>query len=244
MNRTFSSLAGDTSTFALRLSFEDDPDAGSAAPPDESISWGSFELWVQGQNLCAHRELGESSSTCSWYLLPLLEWFVGNWEPLLHEERLPGEVAGLNAAESFQKTSRASSLEFAMNLGCETEREEDWWMRHCLLSCREGAIYPNVFFRRLAHSTEVSWLNDPVLAGQPEHFRFDSQRGSARLVPHQVSEVLHVVFSRSIEFLSKKMPDSQRIIALHQRLDQLRSYRIRVPPEDVGHGGPLGTRSS
>jgi hypothetical protein len=232
MGRTFSYLAGDTSTFALELTFENDPDAGTAVSPEESLSWGSFELWVQGQNLCAHHELGNSSSTCSCYLLPLLEWFVENWEPLLHEERLPITVAGLNAAESLQKTSPSSSFDFAMNLDREIQWE-NWWMRHCLLSCREGAIYPNVFFRRLAHSIEVSWLNHPALAGQPQHFHFDSQHGAVKLDPQLVAAVLYDVFWPSVEFLRQRLPGNPRMVALHARLEKLPASTGRLVREDL-----------
>ena len=52
-------LAGDTRRFAIRLAFGPDPDEGRGADRDMSLSWGSFQLWVEGRNLCAHMEQGE-----------------------------------------------------------------------------------------------------------------------------------------------------------------------------------------
>ena len=86
-------LAGDTSAFAIKLAFMDDPDEQQGASDDVSLSWGAFQIWVNGWNLCTHLEEGERVESAHWYLLPLLEWFVLQWNPLLHEERLPCEAA-------------------------------------------------------------------------------------------------------------------------------------------------------
>ena len=86
-------LAGDTSAFAIKIAFMDDPDEGQGASADVSHSWGAFQIWVNGWNLCAHLEEGERVESAHWYLLPLLEWFVREWNPLLHEERLPCKAA-------------------------------------------------------------------------------------------------------------------------------------------------------
>ena len=105
MSTRWERLAGDTGEFALKLAFARDPDDGRAADPDVSLSWGSFQLWVEGRNLCAHNEGGERSESVHWYLLPLMEWFASHWNPLLHEERLPASNEGprramLEASES------------------------------------------------------------------------------------------------------------------------------------------------
>ena len=97
-------LVGDTSRFAIRLAFAPDPDDGRAAAPDMSHSWGSFQLWVDGRNLCTHSEEGERIESVHWYLLPLMEWLARNWNPLLHEERLPVKNAGGNAWASLRRT--------------------------------------------------------------------------------------------------------------------------------------------
>ena len=71
---------GDPGKFSVSLSFHRDPDDGQGATQEESASWGAFQIWVNGTNLCAHRQANETYDRVNWYLLPLLEWFVENWD--------------------------------------------------------------------------------------------------------------------------------------------------------------------
>ena len=104
MSILWEKFVGDTEQFGLRLSFQKDPDHGRGATLEESLSWGSFQLWVEGQNLCAHREEGEYIESVRWYLLPLLKWLAGNWDALLHEERLPANNSGQDSCSSLRAT--------------------------------------------------------------------------------------------------------------------------------------------
>ena len=104
MTTRWERLAGDPGLFALKLAFASDPDEGQGIDPETGASWGSFQIWAEGRNLCAHREEGELVDSVHWYLLPLLEWFARNWDPLLHEERLPARNAGDTAWESLRAT--------------------------------------------------------------------------------------------------------------------------------------------
>ena len=102
-------LAGDTSAFAIRIAFMDDPDEGQGASTDASLSWGAFQIWVNGWNLCAHLEEDERVESAHWYLLPLLEWFVDQWNPLLH---LEGAAAYLSSIAP--ESSRIAELKRAI----------------------------------------------------------------------------------------------------------------------------------
>ena len=87
-------LAGDTRAFGFKIAFIEDPDGQQGVSADIAPSWGAFQIWVNGQNLCSHWEEGERVESAHWYLLPLLEWFARHREFLLHEERLPCEAVG------------------------------------------------------------------------------------------------------------------------------------------------------
>ena len=62
---------GDKKKFAVEIEFCSDPDAGKFALPEDGLSWGRLDLWVDGRNLC-------DPGGVTWYLLPLFEWFVAN----------------------------------------------------------------------------------------------------------------------------------------------------------------------
>ena len=66
-------LEGDPGVFATRMAFAPDPDGGRYIDPETGLSWGSFQIWVEGRNLCSHLEEGERIDSAHWYLLPLLE---------------------------------------------------------------------------------------------------------------------------------------------------------------------------
>ncbi len=223
MTTRWERLAGDTGVFALKLAFASDPDEGRGIDPETGASWGSFQVWVRGRNLCAHREEGERIDSVHWYLLPLLEWFARNWDPLLHEERLPTKNAGDAAWESLRATffpppaieddeRKASAWESAWH---------GWWSRHALQAAREGGLFPDIVFRRLRDRVEVSW-GSVRTAGMPGHYQFmESERGSASLPPQSVAEPLHDVLSQAGKRLSSSMPESGRIADLNRKLRSL-----------------------
>ncbi|HEV8652996.1 MAG TPA: hypothetical protein VG276_27305, partial [Actinomycetes bacterium] len=96
---TWERFAGDTARFAVRLSFERDPDKDGFDDPAYSGSWGSLRIWIDGVNICTHAVADESDDSVHWYLLPLIEWLAEQWDPLLHEERLPVADRFATAAE-------------------------------------------------------------------------------------------------------------------------------------------------
>ena len=232
MTTRWERLGGDTGVFALKLAFAADPDEGRGIDPETGASWGSFQVWVQGRNLCAHREEGERIDSVHWYLLPLLEWFARNWEPLLHEERLPAKNAGDTAWESLRATRfPPSAIEDDEGKTSAWEGAwQGWWYRHALQAAREGGLFPDVVFRRWRDRVEVSWgsarsAGTPAhSAGMPAHYQFtESERGCALLAPQSVAEPLHEVLSQAARYLWSSLPDSKRVGALNRKLRELKA---------------------
>ena len=101
---------GKPSSFAIEFALEKDPDP-TPYRPEMKAAWGKFAIWVKDKNLCrfmfTESESGndEQEEYVSWYLLPMLKWFVENWLPLFSEQKPPeasdGDCAyfmGLNFA--------------------------------------------------------------------------------------------------------------------------------------------------
>ena len=197
-------LFGDTSRFAIRLSFALDPDEGRGAEPDVSCSWGSIQLWVDGRNLCAHREEGERIESVHWYLLPLMEWFARNWNPLLHEERLPAKNVGGDAWASLRSTrfppaAIAANDDLAM---AWEDQWQGWWGRHALRAVSDGGLFPDVVFRRFRDAVEISW-GDVRSAGTPAGFDFlECSRRAVRLLPNEVASPLHEALVSACDHLN------------------------------------------
>ena len=105
MARPCKVFSGRPDRFAVRVKFLSDPNKGRAATPEQSLSWGELEIWVNGYNLCGHVEMGEPVDAVSWYLLAFLQWLASNWDFLLHEERFPGRNLASDAWLSMLKTA-------------------------------------------------------------------------------------------------------------------------------------------
>src|SRR5690606_15834625 len=97
-------IAGERDQFAVKLNFYPDPDQGRGVSAPYAATWGGFEIWVAGLNLCQHRDQDTSLDAVHWYLLPLLRWWIDQWDFLLHEERLPGRNAAPDAWTSLRRT--------------------------------------------------------------------------------------------------------------------------------------------
>ena len=239
MSVRWSKLCGDTSRFAVKVAFAPDPDDGEGIDPDSAASWGAFQLWVEGQNLCSHQEEGERMDSAHWYLLPMLEWFAAQWNPLLHEERLPVS----NAADVAWASLRATrfpppAVEMDDQRAHVWEDSwQQWWRRHALRASQEGGLFPDVVFRRCRDAIEVSWGQTPRW-GMPDHFVFyGAVSGSAHLEPGQVADSLYDILSSAAEYLAAVSPTSDRIRALNR---QVRSLRTPHKEERLGWLAGLG----
>ena len=211
--------------FAVKVGFADDPDEGCGIDPETALSWGSFEIWIEGRNLCAHQEDGEHIEAVHWYLLPLIEWFARNWNPLFHEERLPVRNECDNGWTSLRATRfPPPAIEHRVEQASGWESEwQAWWARHALRSAREGGLFPDLVVRRLRDSVEVSW--GPVRGeGMPRHFSFsESGQGVSILAPRSVVEPLHEVLTSATRYLLSLLPGAQRLGALDASLRDLNS---------------------
>lgn len=217
-------LAGDTSKFAVNISFSDDPDTGAGATADDSLSWGSFQLWVDERNLTAHYFRGELIESVHWYLLPLLEWFTLNWDPIFHEERLPNQNSAPTAEGALQRNSEAPrALDDAAAAQWE-ERWSEWWSRHSVEAAREGGIFPSVCFRRWRDEVEISW-DARLVPQRPETVEFLHASGTGRLALSEVAAPLFEVIAEAAAYLASRNPASERLHALVQNVADLRSAR-------------------
>ena len=153
--------------------------------------------------------------------LPLLRWLACNWDPLLHEERLPagnadGDSWSAMGATRFPRYGLAEEQQARWQ-----EQWQSWWQRHGLQSCRSGGLFPDVFIRRWRDLVEVSW-GDSAIAGAPSHFRFLSRSGLARIEPEKIAEPLYDVMKSAIDYLIWRDPDSQLLKEIGAEIEAIR----------------------
>jgi hypothetical protein len=151
MNVTWRHLVGSTERFAIGISLIADPHEGQGASTAMAASWGEFTFFVEGKNLSEAKDSsGVHIEGVHWYLLPLLQFFIENWESILHQGRLP-RVARRGTFASTQM----ANIEVpppTLRDDAAFDWNEDWWTfysQHCLASARDGGIFPNIWLRRL-----------------------------------------------------------------------------------------------
>lgn len=219
-------FSGDTSKFALKVAFHADPDEGAAMDADTAASWGAMQVWVDGVNLCSHVDQGETLQSSHWYVLPILEWLVSSWEPLLHEERLPSssnrfvtaaDLASVTPALLFADVGASDALAL-------DERRYEWEQRHSLRVARDGGLLPDLRFRRLRDQIEVSWNNTP-LAGATDA-EFVARQGRSLQEPGDVAGALYEVLKDSVAWLQRQRPS--------ERLNELALGMSQLPVADRG----------
>jgi Zn-dependent peptidase ImmA (M78 family) len=220
MSTRWERLAGDTAVFAVKIALLSDPDEGRAASVEHAASWGALELWVSGRNITAHAHGDDAVGGIRWYLLPLLEWFADNWEPMFHEERLPARLAADDAATSLHVTRFPPGHMRSDRAAAWEEEWQAWWLRHSLQARREGGLVPDVVFRRFRDRVEISW-NMQQVAGVPRAVRFFVPLGSERLSPAEVVVPLHTVLLDVAMFLRRQLPESHRLRRLVANLENI-----------------------
>lgn len=213
----FSVQVGDPDRVSLRMSLFPDPQPAPTGEPEIDASWGEVVLWVNGRNLTTNRVWGDEHEGIQWYLLPLLEWLVENWSPLLHEERPAGLTEVDDAAHALlgRRMPRALSLEEAASW---FEQKQDWLLRHDVASAAEGGRFPTLLIRRLRGDIEFSWSNDEGSA----EFGFTERSGRAVADGYEVAHVFHDAVAAAAEALSRIAPDCGRYRQLAEAISVLR----------------------
>jgi Zn-dependent peptidase ImmA (M78 family) len=162
---TWSLQTGDPRRLAWRLSLIDDAAGDHAVAAAVRASWGSFELWADGSNFCAHDDQGEQLEAAHWYLLPVAEWLVDNWDPVFHEQRLPlpdGDGAATAANRAMAALDAAPDrvpARWGLPAATPDKRLADlqeWAFRHRLAAAAPEAALPDVWLRRSGGLLEIS----------------------------------------------------------------------------------------
>lgn len=216
---------GDRAKFFVQLEFMRDPEPNYATP-EEAASWGRFQIWVGGRNLCLHYVDGVQYEHVTWRLLPLLEWLANDWDYILHEQRYPVRNEAGHAGQALRSLNSPTTFWQQDGWNSSAANSVDAWVRrHSLQLCRDGGLFPDVWLRRLGEKVEVSWTA-AVPVGAPRGFQFCNGDGCGLLAPGDVAEPLYAVLRQAALSLRDAIPHSKRLNALVTSVEALKSQEL------------------
>ena len=215
---------GDPRQFEIAARWITDSEPRERLPAEGGWSTGELRITVCDQVLTEYRFRGETFGNLSWYLSPVIDWFIRNWANLLHEERFawpeqstrPAAVATLGALKRY--IASANDTHHGMY-----EQVHDWWSRHALRAADSSAIYPDIYFRRVTDDIEISWLaRQPGFA--PEDFSLTLGVGFAQLPVDAVASALWDFLEWATNTAPAKNAKDKNVAgSLRARFEQLRS---------------------
>lgn len=214
---------GSPDRFEIAARWSADPERRDRLPLDEGWSTGDLRITVGNQVLTENRHGGRSKDHLSWYLSPVIEWLISSWTWLFHEEG----YAWLDKAGGPAAVATLSALERTIASSSDADRElyrstQAWWRRHALRAADPSALYPDIYFRRLADDVEISWL-DRQPAYAPDGFGLALSPGYATLPVRAVAEPLWQFLdwaTRSVAVINER--DQAVVETLRERFENLK----------------------
>lgn len=181
-------LFGDRARFALGFQLIPDPD--QASPPLRRVSWGKLQIWVAGRNLTEGISSNQEVVDCAEVpLAPIVAWIANNWDPMLHETRLP--------LPSRSQGSAAWCVDCLISLPEEDEKLDrllndraEWRNRHAIGSSLPDFRLPDLHLRRVNSGIELSW-DDREWRTIPNGISLSEPAGTVVVPAIEVANVLH-----------------------------------------------------
>lgn len=191
-----SNIFGTKEKFAISYMFE-----------DKQETWGSIQIWVNGENLCLFKDdkqIYEHGGDL--YYIP--EWFCTKIEYILGYDAYPLPIKGdsLLEIESIANTYKNDNF-----------MEEDLWygamnrwiLNHCWLSSRDGSVFPSISFWRFDETNiDISWDNR---FWQEHGVIFCSETGTAKIPYDDFKTILLEFLYTIIEDLMLRVPNKDII---------------------------------
>jgi Zn-dependent peptidase ImmA (M78 family) len=212
-------LFGNRAKFALGFQLIADPDQGS--PPLRRVSWGQLQIWVSSRNLTAGISHDQSVVNCAEVpLAPLVQWIAKNWDPMLHETRLPLPSKSIGSA-AWCVDCLGSLPDDDSELDKLLDARAEWRRRHGMGSCLPDFRIPDLHLRRVSSGIELSW-DDREWRTIPNGISLQEPSGTVVLPAQEVANVLFD-WAQSVALDLQLLPESAEFA--RQMLVLLESHR-------------------
>ncbi len=213
-------LFGDRGRFALGFQLVSDPDQGS--PTLRRVSWGRLQIWVSGRNLTAGISRLQTVVDCAEVpLAPIVEWIADNWDPMLHETRLPLPSQSHGSA-AWCVDCLISPPEEDAELDKLLDERAQWRRRHAIGSSLPDFRLPDLHLRRVNSGIELSW-DDREWHSIPNGITLVEASGAVIVPASEVAQVLYDWSCAAARQLQAISESAEFATTMLQRLESHRS---------------------
>ena len=120
---------------------------------------------INESNILAFNQNGDCR-TARWDFKGIVDYFTENLVNIMKEDEFPFDVDGVTAAELDNNVSSLDWDSMSIDEMEENyERQYNWRQKHSWLHAANGAILPDVFFRRVGTNIEISWWTSDLYDG-------------------------------------------------------------------------------
>lgn len=212
---------GDRADFALTFSLG--PESQPSGVEERDATWGALEIWARG--LCLTRSVADGAvhNGIRWSLYPIWEWMLEVGVRLINEDPYPRFSRGIDVPDGsawFDATVSPPVL--------NPEEEERWFLRrsewrhfHALRRSALDVALPNVVFRRLGDSMEISWDNE-AWSSVRRGLTFVERRGRVVVDASRFTAVLSEALVDVTKKVAQRVPNPL-LDALHLKAAQAKA---------------------
>lgn len=206
---SMSAVFGNKKTFALEYAFSS-PVCADDNGTDEN--WGTLKVWINNKDI-GHYRCNDEDYDCECNLYELAEWLCEKIEYIAGYDPYPLPVEGDTLAEMIKNTDRYENEDDSEN-DLWYDAKSRWIFNHCWFSCRDGAVLPCVYFRRIREKIEISWDNR---FWKENGIIFTSEEGTYCLNIFEFKKIIKA-------FLSSVIDDTEQNTENKKQVNKLKAY--------------------
>lgn len=120
----------------------------------------SLKVYVRGKNICKWKDVNDPKwKTVTWNIDGLIRYLYGTIDFIYHDLPFPFAVDGECAAE-LDNNARDFESDNDSEIDEYYDKLNEWSYKHSWMHARDGAIVPDVMFRKVEDNIEISWWSD------------------------------------------------------------------------------------
>lgn len=181
-------------------------------------SWGQFELIINSAELCNYRK-DSKVILYEFNLIYLVQWLCQNFRYIIHDDPFPLPVTGRNAIELYDKSFELE-IDDEEQMDKWFEERQDWYSRHNWFWNRGGSFLPEVYFRKVKESIEITWDNENTYI--EEGVKFNYSKGLSYIPISDFITTMKTFIEDFISKLESVVPNNEELFDMKEMIKSIK----------------------